>query len=760
MAKNRKAGFAALVSLLLAAAFFLAPLSAPVSAETGEAHKDKSPGTLLRLAGEAKGQVGTGMHSDPATFEKNFSLTANQKEAAITEIEKTVSQILDPQMSDLEKYYLLALWENRHVTYDWNFWGGSYNLDYYSHQWDAYGVLIEQNAVCVGIAITYANLCHAADLPCRFARCEPSYLDHTISYIPDINGNAYYADVTENSFLMSKYADCSFEPIDRKFAGIKKECTDGTFEYIDENDYRIPAAIQDFYNTDADRFIPVPFEKWFNEFALHKNTKKKFCSTYAEKGSGKRGTHYADYHDYPSQYSQKPDIWFLEDFYKEPAKIKRKILNKEFDEQLLMISGVEKNYDCENVEDAANAVINSISVKYFPSAENGEVVAKAAGLTKGTDYEVTYRGYDDTTHEAEFAITGKGDYSGEHLIRVKINSALVDKAPIRIMHLKYNGSPQKLVEPGKGINGTMVYAIRKAGDPEPDDESYSTDIPSATDAGRYDIWYKIIGDEKHFDSEAQRVRQPAEIGQLPSSIVAENMTVKVGETVRLKHLLSSGLDATFIYEVFDPSIATVSADGYVTGVSEGETLVDVSCELKNPSANYEEPTGDMATITVVPQGKPKPETISYRNVSGDGNVWHKGSNDTCDFTYKRSKDDASTFSHFKGISVDGKAVGETDYTKESGSVIIRLRPEYLETLAIGKHTLSAMFDDGDPSPAGFQVAAADEKSDQDESSEGSGGNGSEPGTGDDTNMKILAAALLLMLASGGTITALARRRRN
>ncbi len=35
-----------------------------------------------------------------------------------------------------------------------------------------------------------------------------------------------------------------------------------------------------------------------------------------------------------------------------------------------------------------------------------------------------------------------------------------------------------------------------------------------------------------------------------------------------------------------------------------------------------------------------PAGIAYRNVSGDGNVWHKGSDVTSDFAFKRSTDDA------------------------------------------------------------------------------------------------------------------------
>ena len=84
-------------------------------------------------------------------------------------------------MSDLEKYFALALWADQRVEYDWDFWYNGYNFDFYRHQWDAYGAMDEdETSVCVGIAIFYSNLCHAADLPCRFVRTNPDFLEHTI----------------------------------------------------------------------------------------------------------------------------------------------------------------------------------------------------------------------------------------------------------------------------------------------------------------------------------------------------------------------------------------------------------------------------------------------------------------------------------------------------------------------------------------------------------------------------------------------------
>ena len=54
-------------------------------------------------------------------------------------------------------------------------------------------------------------------------------------------------------------------------------------------------------------------------------------------------------------------------------------------------------------------------------------------------------------------------------------------------------------------------------------------------------------------------------------------------------------------------------------------------------------------------------------------------------------------------------IPETDYTKERGSVIIRLRPAYLETRSAGKHTLKANFTDGGSAETTFTIAPASVK---------------------------------------------------
>ena len=171
---------------------------------------------------------------------------------------------------------------------------------------------------------------------------------------------------------------------------------------------------------------------------------------------------------------------------------------------------------------------------------------------------------------------------------------------------------------------------------------------------------------------------------------------------------------------------------------------------------------------------PAPDLITYTCTEGDGGTWTKGSGATARFVFKRSEDDATTFGHFQGITVDGAAVDATNYTAESGSVVVSVKPEYLETLSTDKHTLAAQFDDAAEAKATFTVAAANsggnqggnQGGDQGGNTNGTTGQAARtttsqtatPKTSDDTSW--VPVVVLVVAAVGVVGAAIFLRRRN
>ena len=101
----------------------------------------------------------------------------------------------------------------------------------------------------------------------------------------------------------------------------------------------------------------------------------------------------------------------------------------------------------------------------------------------------------------------------------------------------------------------------------------------------------------------------------------------------------------------------------------------------------------------------------YTDVMGHGAVWKKGGKTPYIAKFENTdptKND-ETIDNFMGISIDGKElVRDQDYVAKAGSVITEIRPEYMETLGAGTHTLTAYFMDGDPVSVNFTVKAAAE----------------------------------------------------
>ena len=85
------------------------------------------------------------------------------------------------------------------------------------------------------------------------------------------------------------------------------------------------------------------------------------------------------------------------------------------------------------------------------------------------------------------------------------STATVTKAP-EAKTLTYNGQEQALVNAGTVQGGTMQYALGENATTAPADDLYTTSIPTATEAGTYYVWYKVIGDENHEDVDATAVK--------------------------------------------------------------------------------------------------------------------------------------------------------------------------------------------------------------------------------------------------------------
>ena len=128
-------------------------------------------------------------------------------------------------------------------------------------------------------------------------------------------------------------------------------------------------------------------------------------------------------------------------------------------------------------------------------------------------------------------------------------------------------------------------------------------------------------------------------------------------------------------------------------------------------------------------------------LSGANGTWQKGSKDGLFFT------SSAAYAHFQKVQMDGKDLDASNYTVKEGSTIVTLKASYLETLSVGKHTISIVSETGTVD-TNFTIKSAPATNDEDVKS---------PQTGDNNNMSLWIA--LLFVSGAGLLGAAAYNRK-
>jgi hypothetical protein len=143
------------------------------------------------------------------------------------------------------------------------------------------------------------------------------------------------------------------------------------------------------------------------------------------------------------------------------------------------------------------------SATYSGSATNGgasvSVTVPSSGAT--IKYGTTSGTYDLTsiptytnagTYTIYYQVTATNYTTKTGSLTITINKANGSVTKPTAKSLTYTGSAQALVNAGSSTTGTIQYKLGDSG-------NYSTSIPTATNAGSYTVYYKVVGDSNHND---------------------------------------------------------------------------------------------------------------------------------------------------------------------------------------------------------------------------------------------------------------------
>lgn len=197
---------------------------------------------------------------------------------------------------------------------------------------------------------------------------------------------------------------------------------------------------------------------------------------------------------------------------------------------------------------------------------------------------------------------------------------------------------------------------------------------------------------------------------------------------------------TYHYGVYVVAYGDVGNIRYVFGP---DTKLKINGEFVNYT-RYEGDTSDgsdgtmwvLTDLTMTPQASGT--TPEYKITEGANSSWTKNSDATLKFVAN------GDLSKLVGVKVDGALITADKYTAVSGSTVITLKNDYLDTLSVGKHTLTVVYNDGESSTE-FEIKAAPGGGETTPANP-SEGNTDSPKTGDTSNLTLW---IVLLLVSGG-----------
>ena len=236
------------------------------------------------------------------------------------------------------------------------------------------------------------------------------------------------------------------------------------------------------------------------------------------------------------------------------------------------------------------------------------------------------------TGDIGYTYTANGNYTGTitgklHFTVVNLPAATITTAPAAKTGLTFNGTEQVLVNAGSGITGgTLQYKL--------DGGSYNAELPKATNAGSYTVYYKVKGNNTtHSDSSEQSFTvtiapktvtaavsvEPTSYTYTGKAIVPTTVTVKDGTTV---------IPASEYTVAYTDNINVGTATVTVTDRAGGNYVV-------SGTATFTITKAELSGVTVSLKGWTYGDTAKTPTVSGNlggGNV-----------TYQYKADNASTY---------------------------------------------------------------------------------------------------------------------
>ena len=232
----------------------------------------------------------------------------------------------------------------------------------------------------------------------------------------------------------------------------------------------------------------------------------------------------------------------------------------------------------------------AVSFQWY-KVEDGKETAVGSATTKN-QFDLAAQNLSAGQHTFRFSATCDGykKMSGDIAVtvqRANISASLITP-PTAQENLTYTGQEQALIIAGSVADyGTMQYSLTENG-------TYSQDIPAGTDAGAYTVWYRVIGDANHNDTEPASVA--VRIGMKPLRITGVTAASKPYDGTTDADIPSVTFDGVTLTRDTD---YTVTASFDDAGVGSGKNVTATVSLTGQAAKNYALEQSSFPTIASI-----------------------------------------------------------------------------------------------------------------------------------------------------------------
>ena len=258
--------------------------------------------------------------------------------------------------------------------------------------------------------------------------------------------------------------------------------------------------------------------------------------------------------------------------------------------------------------DISGSTVTGIEKEYVYAGKaiTPEVIIE--GLTKGQDYEIAYSS-NLNVGTATVTITGKGNYTGKIEKTFGITPAELTGVKVTGYEGTYDGKSHTVTVEGLSEDAKITYSTEKDGE-------YTTDVPSRTNAGTTEVYYKVSRPNYNtYTGKVDIVVNPADISKKEVTGLKESY-VYTGKAIT-PEVTIEGLTEKQDFEVSYSSnlnvgtaTVTITGKGNYTGKIE-KTFSITPAELTGVKVTGYEGTYDGKSHTVTVEGLPEDSEITY-----------------------------------------------------------------------------------------------------------------------------------------------------